>query len=113
MVIDVRAIGFELTQPLRQHVEERLKRVLAPFARLVTMVTVRLEDVNADRGGIDKRCSVVVSMRQRNAVVVEVTDADLYAAVHAVADRTRRLVKRASQKRIALQRRTAQIAATN
>ncbi len=110
MVIDVRAIGFELTPPLKMYVEERMNRAMRPFSRLVTAVTVRLDDVNADRGGVDKRCGVVVSMRQRNVVVTEGTAGDFYAAAHDVAGRLRRLVKRASQRRIALERRGAQMA---
>lgn len=100
MFIDIRAIGFSLTDALRRHVQARLAGVLEPFARRVVKITARLEDVNASRGGIDKRCSVVVAMRRRNVVVAEATHADLYVAVDEVADRIRRSVKRVAKRHI-------------
>jgi ribosome-associated translation inhibitor RaiA len=67
-----------------------------------------LEDVNADRGGVDKRCSVVVALRRRGTVVAESIHEDLYAAVDEVATRLRRSVKRAVKRRVALERKDSQ-----
>src|SRR5215831_4873993 len=53
MLIDTRAIGFALTGAIRRHVESRVGSALAPVAGWVLNVTARVEDVNADRGGID------------------------------------------------------------
>lgn len=100
MFIDVRAIGFGLTDALRHHVLARMRRVLEPFSRRVVNVTARLEDVNADRGGIDKRCSVVVALRRRSVLVAEAIHVDLYAAVDEVAARIRRSVNRAAKRRL-------------
>src|SRR5678816_3707388 len=55
MVIETRAMGFALTDAIRRHVESRVESALAPIADWVLDVTARVEDVNADRGGIDKR----------------------------------------------------------
>jgi len=100
MFIDVRAIGFDLTDALRRHVQARVGRELKPFARRVTKVTARLDDVNAGHGGADRRCSVVVALRRRNVVVAEAIRQDLYAAVDEVAGRIRRSVKRAAKRHI-------------
>jgi ribosomal subunit interface protein len=108
MLIDTRAIGFGLTEPILMHVESRLEAALGPFARNVLRVTVRLEDVNAGRGGIDKRCSMVVALSRRGVVVAEATRQDLYAAVDKVAARVRRSVKRAVKRHAALERKDPQ-----
>ncbi len=108
MFIDVRAIGFPLTDAILRHVESRLEAALGPFARSVVTVTVRLQDVNASRGGIDKRCGVVVALRGRGVVTAEVTDGDLYAAVDAVARRARRAVKRAVKRHLSRERKDPQ-----
>ncbi|MGB7160120.1 MAG: ribosome-associated translation inhibitor RaiA [Tepidisphaeraceae bacterium] len=108
MLIDTRAIDFALTEGILRHVESRLESALGPFARNVLRVTVRLEDVNANRGGIDKRCSVVVALRRRGVVVAEATHEDLYAAVDKVATRMRRSVKRAVERHVALERKDPQ-----
>jgi len=100
MFIDIRAIGFGLTDALRRHVQKRVEGVLQPFARRVMKITARLADVNAGRGGIDKRCSVVVAMRRGNVVVAEATHADMYLAVDEVAARIRRSVKRAAKRHV-------------
>jgi ribosomal subunit interface protein len=108
MLIETRAIGFALTDGILRHVESRLEAALGPFARRVLKATARLEDVNADRGGVDKRCSVVVALRRRGMLVAEATHEDLYAAVDEVATRLRRSVKRAVKRRVALERKDPQ-----
>jgi ribosome-associated translation inhibitor RaiA len=65
----------------------------------VVGVTARLEDINADRGGIDKRCRLVAALRRRGVVVAEATHADLYAAVDEAAARIRRSATRAVTRR--------------
>jgi ribosomal subunit interface protein len=108
MFIDARAIGFPLTDAIQRHVESRLESALGPFARSVVKVTARLQDVNASRGGIDKRCSVVVALRRRGVVAVEETHADLYVAVDMVVHRLRRAVKRAVKRRLSRERKDPQ-----
>jgi len=99
MYIDTRTRGFSLTDAIRRHVEVRVGAALGPLARRVAAVTARLKDVNAGRGGIDKRCRLVVTLRRLGVVVAEATDADLYAAVGAAAGRARRAALRAVSRR--------------
>ena len=102
--IDIRALGFSLSDALGRHVTARLEHVLGPFARRIVMVAARLEDVNGDHGGIDKRCRVVVTLRRGNVIVAEATDQDMYVAVDKVAARIRRSVKRAVTRHLHRQR---------
>jgi ribosomal subunit interface protein len=108
MFIDARAIGFPLTDAILRHVESRLESALGPFAQFVVSVTARLQDVNANRGGIDKRCSVVVALRRRGVVAAEDTHTNLYVAVDTVAHRLRRAVKRAVKRPRSRQRKDPQ-----
>jgi ribosome-associated translation inhibitor RaiA len=108
MLIDTRAIGFPLTDAIRLHVESRVESALGPVAGWVLNVTARVEDVNADRGGIDKRCGLVASLRGRGVIVAEALNADLYAAVDEAAGRLRRGAVRAITKPMARQRKDAQ-----
>jgi putative sigma-54 modulation protein len=94
MLLETRALGFSLTDAISQYVESRIKAVLGHFGHRVLKVTVRLEDVNAGRGGIDKRCSVVAAIRRRGVVVAEAVQDDLYLAIHEAAARIRRAVSR-------------------
>ena len=108
MFIDTRAMGFPLTDAIVRHVESRMESALGAFSRWVLKVTVRLDDVNADRGGIDKRCSVVVALRRHGVEVAEATDADLYAAVDEAASRIRRSVARSAKRHLSRERRDPQ-----
>jgi putative sigma-54 modulation protein len=105
MFIDTRAIGFSLTDAILRHVETRVESALGRFSPWVVRVAVRLDDVNADRGGEDKRCSIVVSLRRRGAVVAEAIRTDLYVAVDEAAARIRRSVKRAAKRHLTRDRR--------
>jgi putative sigma-54 modulation protein len=105
MIINTRTIGFVLTDAIGRHVQTRLKSALGPFSRWVLKATVRLKDVNADHGGDDKRCSIVVALRRYGVEIVEATDANLYAAVDAAANRIRRSVRRATKRHLARERR--------
>jgi putative sigma-54 modulation protein len=105
MTINMRALDFELTRPIRRHVESRVEIALAPVARWVRGIAARLEDVNADRGGVDKRCRLIVTLRRRGTVVTEATDVDLYAAVDTASSRLRRAALRAVKRPYARGRR--------
>jgi ribosome hibernation promoting factor len=108
MLIDTRAIGFALTDAILRHVEARVEAALGPFSRGIIKATVRLEDVNADHGGDDKRCRIVVALRRHDVRVAEATNADLYAAVDKAANRIRRSVRRAAKRHLARDRRHSQ-----
>ena len=108
MLIDIRAMGFGLTEAIAQHVGSRMESALKPFSGWILKATVRLEDVNADRGGDDKRCSVIVALRRRGIEAAEATSADLYAAVDEAANRIRRSVRRTTKRHLARERRDPQ-----
>ena len=95
MLINTRAIGFPPTDALVRHVDFHLASSLEPFSRHVTRIMVRLEDVNADRGGIDKRCSIVAALRRRRVQFAEATESDLYAAIENAARKIHRAVSTA------------------
>ena len=108
ILIDTRAIGFPLTDAILRHVEARVDAALGPFSRWVLKVTVRLEDVNANRGGDDKRCSMVVALRRHGVEIAEATNADLYTAVDEAASRIRRSVRRVTKRHLSRDRRDPQ-----
>jgi putative sigma-54 modulation protein len=66
MNIDIKALGFSLTEGLRAHVADRM---------------------NGPRGGIDKRCQLQLLIDGNQTVVVQDHEADLYLAVNRATDR--------------------------
>jgi ribosome-associated translation inhibitor RaiA len=53
---------------------------------------VHLSDVNADKGGVDKRCLVEVRLAGHQPLVAEDTGEDLYTVVSKAAERVNRVV---------------------
>ncbi|MFN8641091.1 MAG: HPF/RaiA family ribosome-associated protein [Candidatus Binatia bacterium] len=94
MRIDVRGRHLDDTIDLQQHVERRLRFALGRFTGAVGRVTVRVEDVNGPRGGVDKRCRLVVALAPRGELIIEDEDADVQTLVDRSADRAGRAVER-------------------
>lgn len=90
MKIYMRSVGFALTDAITEYVREKAEKALRPLAEMAPHLTVRLEDENADRGGIDKRCKAVLKLQNKRTVVVEARSTDLYAAIEKAAHRLRR-----------------------
>lgn len=88
MVIQNRNV--ELGDETPASIERRFDFALSRFAPRLRHVHVRLVDLNADRGGIDKQCSVEAALSPRGRIVVEVRDSQLSAAVSRAADRLAR-----------------------
>ncbi len=87
--------GCSAGSPLRTHAERRILFALSRFAGRLREVRVRLGDVNGPRGGVDKRCTVLVRGPGFSPLFVEVLDSDVVAALDRAADLARRVVIRA------------------
>jgi len=72
---------------------------LGEFAPQIERVSVRAEDVNRPRGGVDRACRVKVVLSGLPSVVVEERDLKLQAALDRVLDRTERAVRRSLGRR--------------
>ena len=98
MNIDIKTLGFGLTSGLRDHVADRLRASLGRFAARVRQVTARLSDLNGPRGGLDKRCQLMLHVDGAVPIVVRDTEQDLYVAVDRAAERARRTLARQVQR---------------
>ena len=94
MQIDIQARNFQLTDALRNHIERRLGFALSARDDHIQRVIVRLSDINGPRGGADKCCHMQVVLAHLPDVVIEDTEADLYAAIDRAADRASRTIGR-------------------
>jgi ribosome-associated translation inhibitor RaiA len=83
----------------RVHVRGKLARRLRKFAESIDRVSLRCEDANGPRGGVDRVCRVKVVLRGLPTVVFEQRDVSLNAAVDLALDGVERAVRRALQRR--------------
>jgi ribosome-associated translation inhibitor RaiA len=101
MQIDIQARNFLLTDALRNHTKRRLGCALSARDDHIQRVIVRLSDINGPRGGADKCCHIQVAIPHLPDVVIEDTEANLYAAIDRAAGRAGRTVgRRLMRKRI-------------
>jgi ribosomal subunit interface protein len=94
MNVQIRSRGMTITDGLRSHVERRASFALDRFAERVMSVTVRFEDTNGPRGGLDKLCRVEVALRGAAAVRASDRHSDLYVAIDGALHRAARAVSR-------------------
>ena len=106
MTIDVRFCGLPSSEPLRAYIVRRIQSHLRRLGHFLGAVIVRLSDVNGPKGGIDKRCQVMLRGPGHRPVTIEELDVDAYAAVDIAVERAARVADRRRARARATRRRS-------
>jgi len=77
----------------REHIKNRIRVAVTRFTPLIRGLTVTISDENGLRGGVDKKCRLVVRLHAGTVVVNEQADA-VIEAVTLAAERAARSVAR-------------------
>lgn len=83
----------------RDYVRNRLGEKLRKHARAIERVSVRMEDMNGPRGGVDQACRIKVVLAGLPSVVFETRNATLSDAIDAAILGVERAVRRATERR--------------
>lgn len=83
--LNIRTTGVDIGEETAAHVGEKLGKRLSKFALHIERVTVRFEDVNGPRGGVDTRCRIKATLSGLPSVVVEEQELDALRAFEAAA----------------------------
>ncbi len=94
----IRAVGKELGEDERTYIRWKLGTKLGKFVKSIERVSVRIEDVNGPKGGIDQACRIKVVLSNLPSVLFETQDAFLHAAVDQAISGIERNVRRALQR---------------
>ena len=97
--IHIRATVGGLGSEDRQYIRRKLGTKLGKFVRSIERVSVRTEDVNGPRGGVDQLCRIKVVLRGLPSVVFERREASVNAAVDGALSGVERAVRRTLQRR--------------
>lgn len=97
--IYIRGLEGDFRPDERAYVRRKLERRLSKFAESIERVSLRTEDVNGPRGGVDRVCRIKVVIRGMPTVVFETQDAFLNTAVDLALAGVERAVRRALQRR--------------
>lgn len=95
----IRSVGDVLTPVDREYLRQKLDQKLAKFAPAVHRTSVRVEDVNGPRGGVDKRCRIKVALAGLPTVIIEDHHQSLKGAMDKALARTERAVRRTTERR--------------
>jgi len=97
MKIRTRWKGIRSSQALLAHAKRRLDFALGRFTGRLRGVQLSFEDANGPRGGLDKRCVILLEgdFGRRH---VQALDTDFYTAVDRAVDTAARVVARAASR---------------
>ncbi|MBI5335062.1 MAG: HPF/RaiA family ribosome-associated protein [Burkholderiales bacterium] len=96
MRIDIHACRIALSDELRELIQRRASFALSRVASRLTRLELHLADINGPRGGVDKRCGVLIHLDHGPALFVERTGDELPALI----DRCFASASRAVRKRV-------------
>jgi hypothetical protein len=102
MHLDIRRQGIEINDEAKARLLRRLDFALGRLGRHVSRVWVHLADENGQRGGIDKRCRVLVRLQHLPDVLVEDRDADLNVLIDRTVNRAGQAARRELSRRLTL-----------
>jgi len=95
----IRAVDVDIDQEDRAYLRRKLGRKLGKYARNIQRVSVRLDDINGPRGGIDQHCVIKVILVELPTVIVESSSATVQEAMDEALARVERAVKHALERR--------------
>lgn len=90
MRFSFRSTGLDELTPRVADVETKFSNAVRWAGQSVKEVAVTINDCNGPKGGIDKVCRVSVSLTRARRVVLEDRDANVYAALARLVERTSR-----------------------
>lgn len=83
-----------VTREQKVWIDRRMHFALARFDGRVRQASLVFSDVNGARGGIDKKCRMLVTLAPQGEIVLEEMASNIEAAVSIVADRASRTIAR-------------------
>jgi ribosomal subunit interface protein len=94
MRFDVRCLHLDNSEHVDRHARERLAAALSNFHSRVERVDVVLDDMHGLKHGIERRCTVRVTLTGASDVLIQHVHPDIYSAIDEAARRVKRTVRR-------------------
>jgi ribosome-associated translation inhibitor RaiA len=95
MRVHIQVVGLQGAAQLRRFASQKLDVALSCFADRIEGASVRLLDINgADRGGVDKLCRIVLTLKGHSAVVIEELASNIQRSIESAIERLQQRVSR-------------------
>ncbi len=92
MQVQLNAPKETLPDPLVEFIENGVEEGLATYAARLTRVEIHLKDLNANKGGVDKRCVIEARPKGLDPVVADHEDAEFADAFRGALDKLQRVL---------------------
>ncbi|MGB0768527.1 MAG: HPF/RaiA family ribosome-associated protein [Phycisphaeraceae bacterium] len=99
MRFDVRCVHLDNSEHVDRYARERLVGALEHFSSRVERVDVLLEDLHGTKHGVERCCTVRVTLGGVGEVHVQHVDPDIYHAIEEAGRRIKRTVRRRVNRR--------------
>lgn len=100
MHVEIRHQGIEINEATRARLHRRLEFALGRAEPHIARVWAHVAELNGPRGGIDKRCRILVRLQHLPDVMVEDNNADLNTAIDRAVNRAGLAVRRELERRV-------------
>lgn len=94
MLISVTLKKMTLNETQQAWIQRRIQFALGRFVSRIRRVSATFSDINGAKGGVDKRCRLLVSLIPNGEVVVDDVDMSVEAAAANVSEKAARTVAR-------------------
>jgi ribosome-associated translation inhibitor RaiA len=94
MQIRINDPGHQIKDELAQQFERETLEALATHAARLTRVEIHIKDLNASKGGVDKRCLIEARPRGLDPLVAEHEERSLHEAFRGALDKLQRVLAR-------------------
>ena len=98
MRFDIQSMHLGLDHGVLDLIRRRFEHGLDQFTHYILGGRILLSDVNGPKGGVDKRCRVLLRLRWAQAIVIEENGAELPRVIGRAADRLAASVGRAVER---------------
>src|SRR5262245_60556919 len=95
----IRATGTHFGPDERAYTQRKLHQKLGKFATSIERISVRIDDVNGPRGGVDQACRMKIVMSGQPSVIINTQNAKAHAAVDAAIQGVEKAVRRTVRRR--------------
>ncbi len=92
MALNVRVTNQRHNPEVEEFVRNRLDLVVGRFAQRLSTLDVHIRDENAQKGGVDKTCSIDAHLFPRGTVHVHATESDIQKAILKAVERLKTVV---------------------
>lgn len=99
MHIDIQARPFPLSEGLLVAARGGLRNLQRRHGEQISRITVRLDDINGRRGGVDMRCQVMIHVRGGKTIFAQALSADMYDSIALATRRAETALGRARARR--------------